>query len=893
MAPRKVNDTKSNGDSSEFQNIAAVSAATNDDLKREDNVGSWQMSNPGRGAAGTGAQAQPNFDGQSGSAIVGMVDDDGFERVMTAAERKALRKKATSASQADASSSKITPKSANKLFDSIINRFTNRLQKYGIEPKSLPLTPDMVNHCIASVEDINSLIEELDGAIKTAPDAIEKPLQFTTLDEVDKRIRETTENLKRLKAKCGRGNLANVMDINIATQENEAYMAYLKGERLLVEGFQRMKAHQAKLQQFKKALLDIMSYRSASAKRTNAMLDQPSNPATARSARQQEYVFGILRRMKADKGLVFEPSNVIKMEVVIMATANRFQPPYNYLKRIKEKFDVHIDHVEASGSEIAALRLNVHGENKDVEECVKFLKSLDFPSSKQVNIDFERVKKIFGGISGLSQIEESFNVLVFYYQGILDFIGSRDGVNLAINYMEDRIQTFDNECKGSNIDGVKVHATPTTLAEHEARRVQLHHDLLICRALSMRFRQLVRNIESDLGVTVSFDFAPKDGKATLSVNVDSSYKSDDKLASDSIKTAVTQLESLIETMGSAEIPGTTEEDALAFLFSEDILRCRFVCQDFCLLRYNGIAHVAGKKSVLKDALSHVATLLRSRNERPKEIHVPMEKSMMLSNSTLSAVEDWTGVTIMIRDSINGSVLVIYGDNEQQDECMKQVNDILSTHVEYTFDLSPAHMAVLSDNKYRIIKDLEEKSHVHVVVKKGTNQVVFHGQREKVDEAVEIMKAFTGNFVCLDHTKVSDIALSGGFYAWLRVPKRHIGAVIGKGGSTIREIIDNAGLRNMFVNRGDNSDDIVCFEGDKVAVKRALEILSHILEFDGVNQQDSPMEDFLVGRYSSTHSVLRHNVPTIERRNTSVRSSSNNAIVFDCRDDDFPALGSKA
>ncbi|EDO07257.1 KH domain family protein [Babesia bovis T2Bo] len=845
-------------------------------MKREDALGSSSMSD--------GINTEQYSAAASFSTLI---DDDGFERVLTPAERKALRKKANVAAQTNVVSMNGDVKSGTRVLDSVFNKIKSRMQKFGVDVASLPITSDMSISCDAAVEDLNELIDEIDAAIKSAPGTVPTPLRFTNLDDLDKTVREINDNLRRLKAKSGKGLVPDIDDIESAIKDNETYLVYLKEERVIVEGYQRMKTFQNKLQGYKKALLDIISYRAASARRSSLMTDKGLNPASARS-QQNDYILGILQRMKADKGLVFDHSNVIKSELVLMATPNRFHPPYNYLKRIKERFFVHIDPIDVKGSDITALHLNVHGESADVDACVTYLKSLEFHSSKQIHIDYERIKKIFGGLSGLSQIDESFNVMTFYYQGAIDLIGSRDGVNLAFNYIDEKIKAFE-----SNVDVGKSISAPATLAEHEARKVQLQYDFLVCKALSMRFRNLVRNIEADLGVSVSFDFTARDGKAAMYVNVDSTYKTDDQSATGRIKTAVTQLEALAASMGTVEIPGTNDEDVMSYLFSEDILRCRFVSPDFCMHRYGGMVHIVGKKSVLKDALVRVKTLLLNRNMKPRELHVEADMAFMLSPSTLSAVEDWTGVTILIRESINGSVLVIYGNKEQQDECVKQVEEILSTHVEYTFDLSSAHMAVLSDNKYRIIRDLEDKTHVHIVVKKVSNELIFHGQREKVDEAVDVMKAFTENFVCLDNTKISDITITGDFYAWIRVPKRHIGAVIGKGGSTLRDIISNAGLRNIFVNRGDNSDDIVCFEGNKVAVKNALEVLSHILEFDGVNQQDSPIEDFLVGRYSSTHSVLRTNVPTtVERSSKPARNSGSKPIVFDCRDDDFPALGSK-
>ncbi|ORM39554.1 uncharacterized protein BXIN_3087 [Babesia sp. Xinjiang] len=889
MAPSNLPPEGLNGRISEVhKSDGGAVHASHGMTKREDDINKTTMPKSGNGIIpNAGIDRSPHS-----AAIAGLVDEDGFERVMTAAERKALRKKAAALAQADHASQQNVAKPNKDNCESILNKFRTKLKNYGIDCTVIPITSDVAITCEASIEELNDLIEALDAAIKSASEGVTKPIQFTTLEEVDKRIRDTTENLKRLKTQRGKGSGPKPGEVETVARESEVYIAYLRDQRVVVEAFQRMKTFKTKLYQYKKAVLDAIALRSAAAKRANAIMEQAAMTPESKTVRQQEYICGILRNLKGDKGAPLDPSAVIKTEVVLMATANRFQPPYNYLKRIKERFCVHIDPVDSFSQEVAALRICVHGESGDVEECIKFLKDLDFHWTKKVNVDFERLKKVFGGISGLSKIEESFNVLTFYYQGVLDLIGSRDGVNLAANYMEEKIATFDNDASGKKVESTSVSSAPATLAEHEARRIQIRHDFLICKALSTRFRPWVRAIEADLGVIVSFDFSPKDGKGALNINVDSNYKSADKSAADSIKAAVTQVEDLIASMGSLEVPGSSDEETLAFLFSEDTLRCRFVSQDFGLLRYNGLAHVVGKKGILKDALVRVTTLLRFRHHKPKELFVPMVNALLLSSSTLAAVEDWTGVTVMTRESINGSVLVIYGGTEQQDECVKQVNDILSTHVEYPFDLSPAHMAVLSDNKYRIIRDLEQKTQVHVVMKKDNNRLVFHGQKEKVDEAVDVLKAFTNNFICLDHTKVSEVTLSGEFYAWLRVPKRHIGAVIGKGGSTLREIIDSSGLRNMFVSRGDSSDDIVCFEGDKGAVQRALEVLSHILEFDGVNQQDSPVEDVFVGKYSSSHSVLRHNAAPISRRQTSVRSNGTNPIVFDCRDDDFPALGSK-
>ncbi|GIX63011.1 PRE-binding protein, putative [Babesia caballi] len=861
-------------------------------VKREDGIGGPLSSDSGRNATPTGAVASASTVGRYPSLVThaSSVDDDGFERVLSPAERKALRKKPLAAANVDPSSAITANKAALKNFDSLLSKFKSRLQKLGINPSLLPVTSATASTCEARVEDLNALVAELDSAIKAAPGGITRSLQFTTVEEVDARVRDATEHMRRLKTSRGKPSGPSAEEVEAAIRENEVYTAYLREQRGVVEGFQRMKAFQASLTQFKKAILDVIAHRAQVAQR-EAVIGQAASAAASRVARQQEYICGLLRKLKSDKGEEFDQSALTRTEVVVMATAHRFHPPYNYMRRIKEKFCVHIDPPQSCSSVVSAVHLVVHGENKDVEACIQYLKSLDFHSCQRVNSDFDRLKKAFGGISGLSQVEDSFSVLTFYYQGILDIIGSRDGVNLAVNYVNEKMAELDQK-KEARVANQGASRAPATLAEHEARRVQLHYDYLICKALSTRFRPMIRTIEADMGISVSFDMSPKDPKGTVYVNVDSNYQSADTSAADCIKQAVKRLEELVASLGTAEVPGDFDEETLAFLFSEEPLRGLFASQDVCLLRYNGAPHVVGQKSALKSAVARVTAFLRHRHQKPKEIFVPMEKALLLSNSTLSAIEDWTGAVVMTRDSINGSVLVIAGDTGQQEECAKKVNEVLSTHVEHTLDLYPAHMAVLSDNKYRIIRDLEQQSQVRMILKKETNQLEFHGQKEKVDEAVNVMKAFTDNFVSLDQTKVDDITLTNDFYAWTRVPRRHIGAVIGKGGSTLRDIIDNSGLRNMFVNRSESVDEIVCFEGNKESVKRALSILDDILEFDGVNQKEAPVEDVVMGRYSSTHSVLRHNVPSTTRPAPRVRSPGGKPLVFDCRDnDDFPALGS--
>ncbi|CDR94343.1 hypothetical protein, conserved [Babesia bigemina] len=821
----------------------------------------------------------------SSSMPTDLVDEDGFERVLTPAERRLLRKNASAAAPVRDGNAGVTN------FGSLLNKFQSRMKKHGIDFSSLPLTAASALKCESKEEDLREFIRELDDVFKSAPLGVAKPIQFRTLEEIDKRIREATEQFRRLKTNRGKPSGISAEELDSATQENEVYMAHLREQRSIMEGFQSMKTFQAKISQYKQAILDVLSFRAEAERRAASNALNGPNSAATRAARQHEYICGILRRLKEEKGATLDESAVTKSEVMIMATAHRFQPPHNYLRRIKEKFSVHIDPIASSSSELSALHLTVHGEEGDVESCTKFLKSLDFHSSKRVAVESDRLKKAFGGISGLSQLEESFGVLVFYYQGVLDMIGSSDGLNLASNYVEEKIANIDNKESSGTSSARGARSVPATLAEHDARKVELQYDFLICKALSTRFRPAVRTVEADLGVTVSFDVSPKEPKGAIYVNADSTYRSTKVAPEERIKEATAKLREFIATIGSREVPNSSDEETMSFLYSDEIIRSRFVSQDFCILRYNGVVHVVGVNDALKDAVTRVSTLVRYRANKPKELFVPMEKSLLLSSSTLSAVEDWTSVTIMMRDSINGFVLRIFGSPDQQEECIKQVNDILSAHTEYAFDLFPAHMAVLSDNKYRMVRDLEQQSQVRIILNKENNQLVFHGQKDKVDEAVNVMKAFTGNFVCVDQTKVSDISLTGDFYAWLRVPRRHVGAIIGKGGSTLRDIIDNSGLRNMFVNRSDSSDEIVCLEGNKESVQRALEVLGNILEYDGVNQKDQPLTDSFVGKYSSSHSVLRNNSQVVDRRSSSVRSAGGKPIVFDCRD--FPVLGSKS
>ncbi|KAK1936152.1 hypothetical protein X943_001717 [Babesia divergens] len=816
-----------------------------------------------------------------------LANDDGFQPVLSASDRRRLRKQGK-VSASEVGTDRQEDKRSSKYYTSAVNKFKARLEAVGIDCSELPVTSKVAAACTATVDELIELVGNLDLTIKSAPSNVMKPLQFKTVDEIDSRIRAANEQLRRLKANRGKPAGPTDEELNHVTAESEAYVSHLREQRVVVEDYQRMKGFQATLFQYKKACLDTVELKSRASKFLNSTANQAGSTEDMRSSRKTEHICDFLRRLKAEKGLPLDQSTLTRSDLVIMATAYRFHPPYNYMRRIKEKFCVYTENVDSTGTEISAVHVVVHGEENDVAECTKFLKSIDFHASKNLKVDLDHLKKIFGGIFGLSTLEDSFNVLTFYYQGILDIIGSRDGVNLAVNYVEEKVSDLCNKDSKSNTGRSGALAN---MAEFEARKVQLQYDYPICKALTTRFRSLVRNVEIDFGVSVSLEMSPKEGKGFLSVNVDSGNTSAKSSAEECISNAVERLKEVIDPLCYSEVPGTFDEATMSFLFSTDILRSRFVSHEFCLLRYNGAPFVVAAKANLKYGIDRVKALLRCMNIKPKEYFVPMEKVILLSDSTLSAIEDWTGVTIMTRDSINGIVLAISGDIDQQEECVKQIDDILKTHIEYTFDLSPAHFAVLSDNKYRIIRELEEKSQVKIVAKRESSQLVFHGQKDKVDDAVSVMKAFTDNFVCLDQTKIDDVSLTGHFYGWIRVPRRHVAAVIGKGGSTIREIINDSGLRNMFVNRSDGADEIVCFEGKKDAVKRALVVLSHILEFDGVNQKIQPMEDLYVGKYSSAHSTLRSNVSAAPQRvASSVMPNGAKPIVFDCRDEDnFPGL----
>ncbi|KAK1443546.1 hypothetical protein BgAZ_204220 [Babesia gibsoni] len=861
-------------------------------LKREDSISSIAsyahvLSSPRQGPFNPAWGSNRS----NGHKANDLLTEDGFQPALTSSERRRLRKQGAGANSEFAVDGN-QDKSSPNYYSSQINKFKSRLGNMGINVAYLPVSAEDAAACKATIDELTDLASNIDLIMTSAAANVTKPLQFKTVEEVDNRIREANENLKRLKGSRGKPNGTTEEDFEAALKENEVFVSYLRDQRVVVEAYQRMRAFQHTLTQFKKACMDTAEHKIKAEKNVHNADYRSRCEDQPRSSRKNEYVTETIHKMKSDKGLRFDPSAITRSEVVIMATAYRFHPPYNYLRRIKEKFCVHIDNVDANGTEVTALRLLLHGEEKDIAECTKFLKDIDFHSSRKEKVEFDHIKKLFGGVFGLSTLEHSFKVLSFYYQGHLDVIGSKDGVNLSLQYLAAKIAELDTVNNGRN--AASKTATPANLSEHEKRRVRIQYDYLICKALSTKFRSVLRDVEAECGVSVSISMSPAEPKGTLSVNVDTANVENTTPPEERIKKAVEMLKEAIAPFVYSQVPGEFDDHTMSFLFSDGVLRAGFVSQDFCLLSYNGSPYVVCDKNTTKYGVERVQTLIRCMGMKQKEHFVPMEKTVMLPDSSLRAIEDWTGVTIVARESINGIVLAIYGEPEHQEDCIKQINDVLKTHVEYTFDLSPAHFAVLADNKYRIIKDLEQSSQVMIIANRENNKLVFHGQKGKVEDAVNVMKAFTENFVCLDTTKIDDVKLEGAFYAWIRVPRRHIPAVIGKGGSTIREIIKDSGLCNMFVNRSENPEEIICFEGSKEAVKRAMEVLSHILEFDGVYQKFQPEEDSLVGKYSSAHSVLRPNANAKPpRRSGSMTKGDVNAIVFDCRDeDDFPGLGSK-
>ncbi|UKJ88252.2 hypothetical protein MACJ_000696 [Theileria orientalis] len=834
------------------------------------------------------------------------VDDEGFQKVLTSSERRVLKKKHNDVKR-------FTLSDCNSLENSILSR----LKKRGLD---LTNDPDYssVESSTIDADELVSMISDVDEAIVGVLFDAQKPDQNLTISELDNRIRTAKTNLSQMKTKK-KGTFSKD-ELDNATQETEVYIAYLQQQIALTREYQKLKNAQNSLTKLKGSLKEALNVKTrlrATVVKNEKKATTPNTEAKllGTTKRTVDYIYEFIKEMKDRHGETFEASDLTSQDHRLL-DGTKFLPPYTFLQKVKQKFDVFID---KSGTK--PLLLSVYGCSNDVKNCVDYLASLDLSGENKLNLTFSKYRPLL-------ELEETYNVLLNYNSGTVDVLGTPQDVKTFLDYVDNNLtDTHMKEAVREKDGSNKVSDSTDSTSDNDKL-----YDYYVLRALSGKFRSNVRDLETEYGVGIKFDLTPRNGYAKVSFV---------PLLDNTIDKCMDRFTSYVDEYAHKDLGKLTNEE-LSFLADNDVLKKRYRSQHTTLVKVGDKVFVVGLKKYLNFGFNRAQQLLESRKVAPQkykltssQYHLLLphlqslqdQKGVYISTSPLNGHRDAKGEkevkpelgikheksyetdlnkvelnkesSITKEDGVevangnkenNGNAkenkekevsLYIYGNTTQQKECISSMNEMLTSFVSSETSISGVEYNILMEEKNKLA-ELESKFKSKLTLTKNTLSI--SGPKTQVDTLVESLNEFFSKVVYLnlnDHTSTAGAKNESTVYAVLAVPQKSLGKIIGKGGSTLRQILLQSSLNNIIITKSNANGptkfeaqtsrekerkvkqkekevDALLLIGNTLGVHFALGLVKQVLESDEDVVPTKGENRSLYDEYTSKHSIMRRN-----------------------------------
>ena len=197
-------------------------------------------------------------------------------------------------------------------------------------------------------------------------------------------------------------------------------------------------------------------------------------------------------------------------------------------------------------------------------------------------------------------------------------------------------------------------------------------------------------------------------------------------------------------------------------------------------------------------------------------------------SKIREIEESSGALLDVeRDRSQGTAtLTIRGSSQESvDAAKRMVTEILNKEnalsaeqkkFQTTMDLETRHvvMSIIGRGGSKI-RQLESKTGARLSVQRGTTVLDISGTEEQVKEAKKLVQEI-----------ISSVA---GSRLEMKLTRENVGYVIGRGGSTIREIQQKSGARLQIVRDNRNSEDVsLTIEGNTNSVEMAKNLVNEAI-----------------------------------------------------------------
>ena len=254
---------------------------------------------------------------------------------------------------------------------------------------------------------------------------------------------------------------------------------------------------------------------------------------------------------------------------------------------------------------------------------------------------------------------------------------------------------------------------------------------------------------------------------------------------------------------------------------------------FELDRNQCVVHVMGDETQVELGLVKLKALEEEYRSRVREVKVPLSMVRIIIGKKGANIKKLQSSTKLKFDIIRGqstALVRMQGDKERLQLGVDAINEMVvqfkKENVEMSYD--PEAARVIIGSKGATIRRLQEESGTRIdLTDKGSGLLTIQGKPEAIEIAKKLLKETLEKAGFADDVETVDVD----------VHPQDIGSIIGKGGSTIREIESTSGAKVKANKEG----GIVSIRGRPAEVESATAQVNAIVQ-KNKSERDAQMEE---------------------------------------------------
>ncbi|VWU50712.1 PRE-binding protein [Hepatocystis sp. ex Piliocolobus tephrosceles] len=503
---------------------------------------------------------------------------------------------------------------------------------------------------------------------------------------------EIENRIKEVKLQKKKTNTKEVEQI----KEIDTYITFLEEQLCIAKNYDNFKTYQNQLYGLKTQCKEEMQ-----------KIDQYLN-----TLKEQEktlaYTNKIIKMKEEQQGIKINASNVFSKEYVIKNDKyNMLTKPFNFIKRIANKYCVFIDRLNTN--ENKSYNLLIVGCNEDIESCISFLENINNNERNVVQINKNVVKNMFNIVDGkIKKIEEDTNVFIqLDSNDCLYYCGMKQDIHKLKKLIEEATEEHNSYAKSMT------------------KSINLNY--LKARGFD---RSLLKSIEQNTNTMIRIKYDVNTKEAVAEVKGKNSTD---------IEEAEKQICNLVDSLHTKSIEyGKNERFNI-------VRRCGYELNDiknklnvFVMRNDTGFDFVGSEENIKKaqEVLDYALNvkLITSIKKTLTE-----EESYLFNANFRNQIKAKTGAEVKIYNKDDYKELNISGNKTDIDNALQMIEELLREKKCTEIAINEDVIALLLSAKAQKIKDIEKDTCTSIQINKNTYVAQIYGSEANIKAAKDILE----------------------------------------------------------------------------------------------------------------------------------------------------------